>query len=635
MPDRPEQEAEARLGGEYVKWATSTGAMLTRHRFDGTISYVSGASRTIVGWDPEELVGKKLRDYLHAEDARVIVKELGKSPPENQTATVTCRLLRKDGTYGWVEATGGVTVGEDGASPEIITIFHDVSGRGNIDNQVRRAQEVLRSIFERIPMVIAILDREGTLQYINRYCEALFGWSLKELQAPGAWERMYKDPEPREQAQQWAKEPAPGVVELRTRTKSGGSVAMRWIGTKLGDGGSVGIGIDISGRLAAEEALRESEAHARALNDQLLEADRRKNEFLAILAHELRNPLAPIMNNIDALLRRQNGDAETTRLHELIREKAKHLIRLIDDLLDVSRITNGVIHLEHTICDIGEVLRQAVTTSQPLFERGRQRLVMDNGPHPVRVRGDSVRLVQVFSNLLGNAAKFTPAGGDIAVSVTASGDFIDVRIRDAGKGIAPEALPHVFDLFFQTPHPHGAMGIGLFLARTIVELHGGTIEAQSEGEGSGAEFIVRLPRLAAEDAGAEASECLAPPKETAGNGRCRRVLVVDDDPAVADGFALLLESMGQEVQVVHDGLAAVDATTRFDPEIVFIDLSMPGLDGYETARRIRSLPASETRRLVALTGFGRANVELQLREAGFDQYLAKPAQPEDLERLLA
>lgn len=634
MSDLAEQEGHARVEDEYLDWAACTGAMLTRHRFDGIIRYATGATRAILGWEPEELVGRKLREFLHADDARVIIREFGKTPPQQQTATVTFRLLRKDGTHVWVEATGGVTRAKDGESPEIVAVLRDVSQRGSIDNQVRRAHEVLRSIFERIPLVITILDRDGKLQYINRYSETLFGWSLQELQAPNAWEMMYDDSQIRERAQQWAKELPPGVVDLWTRTKSGKTVAMRWVGVKLADGGTVGIGIDISARLAAEEALQESERHARALNERLLEADRRKNEFLAILAHELRNPLAPILNTVDAILRRQSGDAETTRLHELIREKAQHLVRLIDDLLDVSRITNGIIRLEHSICDIGELLRQSITTSQPLLEQGRHRLIVDNEPHPARVRGDVVRLVQVFSNLIGNAAKFTPAGGDIAVSVTSAGDFVDVRIRDAGKGIAPEALPCVFDLFFHTQQPHGAMGIGLFLARTIVELHGGTIEARSEGEGKGAEFVVRLPRLTAEDAGAKASE-LPPPKETPGNGRCRRVLVVDDDPAVADGFALLLESMGQEVRVVHDGLAAVEATTRFDPEIVFIDLSMPGLDGYETARRIRSLPACETRRLVALTGFGRANVEPRLREAGFDQYLAKPAQPGDLERLLA
>jgi PAS domain S-box-containing protein len=630
MADLPDLYVDPALDAEYRRWAACTGSMITRHRLDGTFVYASAASEAVLGWKPEEIVGKKLGALLHADDARMMVSELGKVPSHPHPVTVTFRLLRKDGIYIWVEATAGVTSAEEGRPPEIITILRDVSDRATIDNQVRRAQEILPSLFDRLPVAIVIMDKEGQIQYANRHCEALFGWSLQELREPDVWHLMYTEPEPRVQVETWAKEPASEIVEVRTQTKSGGAVVVRWAGVKLADGSSIGIGIDISERRASEEALRASEARARSLNEQLLETDRRKDEFLAILAHELRNPLAPIANTIEALIRRGTSDPAIAQARELIREKTQHLVRLVDDLLDVSRISNGVIQHSIATCDIADVLRQAVTTSEPLLTRAGHRFTIDPGTRPVFLRGDAVRLVQVFSNLLNNAAKFTPPGGTIDVSVESTGGFVTVRVRDNGQGIAAEDLPHIFDLFYQARRPHGAMGIGLSLVRSIVELHGGSVEARSQGPDRGSELIVRLPALV--DAIAEASAPVRAAEAAAVPIR-RRVLVVDDDLAVAEGFSMLLDSMGQDVHVVHDGLAAIDATLRFDPAIVFIDLGMPGIDGYETARRIRALPGSETRRLVALTGFGRATVESRMRDAGFDQYLAKPAQPGELERL--
>jgi len=634
MADLPEVYADSTLDAEYRRWAACTGAMLTRHRLDGTFVYASAATKAVLGWEVEELVGKKLGEILHPDDARMMVSEFGELPAHSRPATVTFRLLRKDGTYVWVEAIAGVTPAEESRAAEIITILRDVSDRATIDNQVRRTQETLPSLFDRLPVVIVMLDANGQVFYANRLCETLFGWSLQELRDPDVWRRMYDDPESRGRVEVWAKEPSSEVVEVRTRTKNGRSVVVRWAGVKLGDGSSIGIGIDITARRETEEALHASEARSRELNEQLLETDRRKDEFLAILAHELRNPLAPIANTIEALVRRGTSDPEIARARELIREKTNHLVRLVDDLLDVSRITNGIIQLEIATCDLGEVLRQAVTTSEPLIARASHRLATDFGVRPTRLRGDVVRLVQVFSNLLNNAANFTPPSGQISVSVEHSAGVATVRVRDSGRGIAEQDLPHVFDLFYQAQQPHGAMGIGLSLVRSIVELHGGSVEARSGGPGKGSEFIVRLPALAGQEPETD-TPVSAQGDESRSIPLRRRILVVDDDLAVADGFAMLLESMGQEVHVVHDGVSAVDATVRFDPSIVFIDLNMPGIDGYETARRIRALPGSEGRRLIALTGFGRATVGSRMQEAGFDQYLSKPAQPEDLERLFA
>lgn len=627
----PDLYTDPRLDAEYRRWAACTGSMLTRHRLDGTFVYCSAASKAVLGWEPEEVVGKKLGTLLHPDDSQMMVSEFGKVPAHPRPVTVTFRLLRKDGSYVWVEATAGVIADADEHRPEIITILRDVSDRASIDNQVRRAQEILPSLFDRLPVVIVFLDKSGRVDYVNRYCETLFGWSLRELQQPDIWAKMYADSERRARVQSWVKNPVEEIVDVRTLTKDGSSVVIRWAGVKLSDGSGIGIGVDITNQLGIEVALRESEARARALNEELVAADRKKDEFLAMLAHELRNPLAPIANAIEALIRKGTVDPAVARARGLIQEKVHHLLRLVDDLLDVSRISQGIIRLDIDTCEIGDVLAKAVTTSQPLLDRGNHRVSFRLGDAPVRLRGDTVRLVQVFSNLLNNAAKFTPPGGEISVSVSQSAGFMTVSVRDNGRGIAAEDLPRVFELFYQADKPHGTMGIGLSLVRSIVELHGGSVEARSEGIGKGSVFIVRLPTLvrqhrddtAREKAGTPAPAVLLP----------HRVLVVDDDLAVADGFAMLLESMGQDVHVVHDGLSAVDATIRLDPTIVFVDLAMPGIDGYETARRIRALPGSQGRRLIALTGYGLATVESKIREAGFDQYLAKPAQPEDLERI--
>jgi len=629
----PDYYVDSHLDSEYRKWAACTGSMLTRHRLDGTFVYCSAASEAVLGWAPGEIVGKKLGELLHPDDARMMVSEFGQTPADPRPRTVTFRLLRKDGTYVWVEATAGVVTEETSGRLEIITILREVSDRPSIDNQLRRAEEILPSLFDRLPVVIVFLDKEGRVQYANNYCENLFGWCVHELSEPDIWQQMYSDSGHRERVQRWAKEPGSEIVDVRTLTKSGKTVVIRWVGVKLADGSSIGIGVDITERSAIEDALRESEARSRGLNEQLLTADRKKDEFLAMLAHELRNPLAPIANAIEALIRKSTDDPDVDRARRLIREKVHHLRRLVDDLLDVSRISQGVIRLDVETCEIDEVLRQAVTMSQPLLDRAGHRLQLDRSAAATRVRGDSVRLVQVFSNLLNNAAKFTPPAGDIAVSVSESGGLVTVRIRDSGIGISQEDLPRVFDLFFQA-HAHGAAGIGLSLVRSIVEMHGGSVEARSDGAGRGSEFIVRLPTTLTPVNGTDASPDVGGLQERAAPRR-HRVLVVDDDLAVADGLAMLLESMDQEVHVVHDGNSAVDATVRIDPSIVFIDLSMPNVDGYETARRIRTLPGSERRYLVALTGYGLATVESRIRDAGFDRYLAKPAQPEDLERIFA
>jgi PAS domain S-box-containing protein len=614
--------------------------MVSRHGPDGTILFVSPSSQKILGYAPGELLGRRLRELLHRDTASMLIATQGRIPDHDKPVTELLRLRRKDGTYAWLETTGFRIDVAGEPSPQIISLSRDVSERKEVeerlraaDASVKRSEEVLSTVVHDAPFAISYLDPKGRVLYVNRYCEELLGYSRDDFSNRDALAEAYPDPAYRQSIRESAMNPAPGPRDVRIRTKDGRELEISWWGVRLSDGSSIGMGIDITKRKAAEAKAREMEEQTRRLNEELLDAHRRKDEFLAVLAHELRNPLAPIVNAVDAVSRGPASEPAVARALALVGEKARHLVRLVDDLLDVSRITRGVIHIQQEPVDLADVIRQAVTTSRPLFEERAHRFSIHLDGGRLRVRGDVVRLVQVLANLLNNAAKFTAPGGTIRLAAQTDGDCVTIRVRDDGAGIPAEDLPRVFDLFFQTHRPGGAMGIGLALVRSIVELHGGTVEARSDGPGAGSEFVVRLPRIDEEQG--TVGESPADADSASPSLPAHRILVVDDDRAVAEGLAMLLDSLGQQVVVVHDGASALDIVARFDPDLVFIDLSMPGMDGYETARRMRALPGAATRRVIALSGYGFATVESRLREAGFDHYLAKPAAVDELEGVLS
>lgn len=373
---------------------------------------------------------------------------------------------------------------------------------------------------------------------------------------------------------------------------------------------------DLAGRaaIALDNAL---------LVRRIQDADHRKDEFLAMLAHELRNPLAPIRTGLD-LLAMAGADAEVVAP---MRRQVVHLAHLVDDLLDVARITRGTIDLRMQEADVKKIVSGAVETSRPVVEARGHELSVAVPPEPLRVSGDPVRLTQVLTNLINNAAKYTPDGGSICVAAEAEGNEVVVRVCDTGAGISREMLSRVFDLFVQADRSldraQGGLGIGLTLVRRLVEMHEGTVQAFSEGLGMGSEFVVRLPALvgrpAAEPAPEPAEEPAGEP-ETAG----RRVLVVDDNADAAATLAMLLRISGHEVKVAHDGHAALEAARTFRPEVVLLDIGLPGLDGYEVARRLRSRPETAHSLLVAVSGYGQEDDKRRSREAGFDQHLVKP-----------
>ncbi|WP_424362485.1 ATP-binding protein [Methylocystis parvus] len=366
------------------------------------------------------------------------------------------------------------------------------------------------------------------------------------------------------------------------------------------------------------------------MESALREADRRKDEFLATLAHELRNPLAPIRTGL-MVMRRNPENAH--RVQEMMERQVDHIVRLVDDLLEVSRIRSGKIELKVKRVDLTDVLRQAVETSQQFFDASRVALAVTAPDAPLIVQGDPVRLTQIVANLLNNAAKYTPAGGRAEIEAHRIGDEAVLTVSDNGLGIPIDMQPHVFDLFAQVDQTlgraQGGLGIGLSLVRNLVELHGGAVEVESEGPGEGSRFTLRLP-LAAEVPAAFDAEA-----RPAAARLANRVLIVDDNKDAAESLALLLRAQGAQTRVAYSGDAGIEVARDFMPELVFLDLGMREINGYETARRIRAMPGCRETTLVALTGWGGWQTRERAKAAGFDLHMVKPASVEDIERALA
>lgn len=387
--------------------------------------------------------------------------------------------------------------------------------------------------------------------------------------------------------------------------------------TRVGGEGSVRVALlftDITERVQADAELRR-------LADDLAAADRRKSEFLATLAHELRNPLAPIRSGLQ-VLRISGGDAQASaRVHDIMERQLTHLVALVDDLLDVARITHGQIELKRVDIDLAEVIAGAVETSRVLIDAEQHRLTVALPDQPLPLFADPTRLRQVISNLLNNAAKYTPRGGNIVLGARREGDAVVITVADDGIGIAPAAIGDVFGMFNQVGRDRhrarGGLGIGLSLVRSLAELHGGKVSAASPGAGQGSVFTVHLPLANAHPAPAPATPSTPPPASGL------RVLVVDDNQDAAATLAELLGLVGHTVRVANSGSQALVQAADFGPQVIFLDIGMPGMNGYQTARALRAEP-DDGMLLVALTGWGGDDDRARTREAGFDHHLTKP-----------
>jgi CheY-like chemotaxis protein len=385
--------------------------------------------------------------------------------------------------------------------------------------------------------------------------------------------------------------------------------------------------------LIREVAARTSIACERARAEAALrEADRQKDDFLAMLAHELRNPLAAISNASELMMRIGAGGDRADALSALLKRQSRQLTRLVDDLLDLSRISRGRVTLEEKPVEMGELVQQAVETIQNFVQEKAHRLVVAKPAHALYVCGDKTRLVQAVSNVIHNAAKYTDKGGEIFLEVSDSEKEVGIKVRDNGAGISAEILPSLFGLFVQSERTldrsQGGLGIGLSVVKRLIEMHHGSVQAFSKGVGQGSTFTIRLPRIPAPQ---------AKPDDTGLQSRLRprHILIVDDNSDAADTLAMLLELDGHQVSTVYGAVEALEAATRLKPDMVFLDIGLPVMDGYEVARRLRSRSETAGLHLVAVTGYGQKEDRHRALESGFDDHLVKPVTPESLKSLLS
>ena len=468
---------------------------------------------------------------------------------------------------------------------------------------------------------IMVWDWHSGILAWNRGCEQLYGYSRAESMGRSSHDLLQtRFPQPFAEIEQAIEQHGIWSGELRHRTRAGLEIIVesRWQLTRIDERKLVlEANRDITERQAAQEALRR--------------ADRQKDEFLAMLAHELRNPLSPIRNAALLLNREIGANPRLGTLTAMINRQTQHLTRLLDDLLDISRIARGRIVLQSEPLEIGEIIEPAIEMVQPLMNEKLHKLRVDRPGQPLHVHGDRARLVQCLSNLLNNSAKYSAARSEIALVVAEAPDSVTLEVRDNGAGISPELLPHIFHLFVQGARPldrsQGGLGIGLSIVKRLVEMHQGTVCAASEGIGRGCTFSIRLPRIAAPDRAA--ADCVAPtaPK--------RRILVVDDNADIADSLAMLLRLEGHDVAIAYSAPGTFEAVQRMRPEAVFLDIGLPQMDGYEIARRLRADPAAKQVHLIALTGYGQEHDRERAREAGFGAHLIKPADIEAVNHILA
>jgi PAS domain S-box-containing protein len=567
---------------------------------------------------------------IHPDD-RAKLHEAEQSALSSGVLSLTeVRIPQPDGSVRWVTGRGRVQRDEDGNPAILGGLLIDITARKRAEEAVRERELVYRTIGESISYGVWVSDAEGRMTYASDSFLQLTGLTQEECSGYGLSRVLHPDELDATLAawQQCVATGAPWYRELRVRGKDGQYHAILARGLPVRDE---------TGRITAWAGLQLDIGRLKRTEEALLDADRRKDEFLAILAHELRNPLAPIRHAARLLASNLTDDDQRQWAQSVIARQSQHMALLLDDLLDVSRITRGQLALRKTRVQLSAVVNLAVEAAEPLIKTKRHTLIVSLPPAPLELEADHLRLSQVISNLLTNAAKYTDEGGEISLRATVDADVLTLSVRDNGIGIRPEDLPNLFAMFSQVhgamDRAEGGMGIGLALARGLVELHGGRIEARSEGPGRGSEFVVRLTCRESAADGVALPDRPAAADAIPSSAR-HKVLVADDNRDGADALALLLSFEGFDVTTVYNGADALAAGARERPAAVLLDVGMPGLSGYETAQRARAEPWGQQAILIAVTGWGQEDDKRKAREAGFDHHLTKPVDPALMGELL-
>ncbi len=528
----------------------------------------------------------------------------------------------------WVRELAELEFDKHGALLGGFGTTEDITDIKSTQEALQSERAFLRQIIDAVPSMIFVKDREGRFMLSNEALALCYGTSPDSLTGltdenfnPNADEvtHFYQNDLDVIRTGQSKLIPEEKVTHADGSVHWYSTVKIPLYDTDNSCSKLLGVATDITERKHAEETLR------------LM--DRRKDEFLAMLAHELRNPLAPISNAVRLLKMQEATDPKLALSCNIIDRQVTHMTRLLDDLLDMARIMQGKIRLKIEHFELTDIVNNAIETSRPLLESRKQELIISQTMTPQWLEGDHVRLAQVLSNLLNNAAKYTGEGGKIMLSVMREGSDAVIEIKDTGIGISPDILPQIFDLFTQADHTlahsQGGLGIGLTLVRQLVEIHGGTVTAASEGIGQGSTFTVRLPALPMDSSAAESArtESVLPTSKF-------RILVVDDYADAAESLMMLLQAKGHEVEIADCGIKAIEQAQVFHPQVVLLDIGLPDLDGYEVAKRLRALPETRDATLIALTGYGQSEDHNRSQSAGFDHHLLKPLNFDELSTLL-
>ncbi len=564
--------------------------------------------------------------YIHPADRALVQVAIEKAIRQRRVFDLEHRVILADGSLGWTHSRAVPMIDDAGAITEWIGMASNVTDRKLAADAFAQQRRLYEAILTNTPDLAYIWDLDHRFIYANEGLLKMWGKSWAEAIGKNCLELGYEP---------WHAEMHGREIEQVKATKLPVRGEVPFTGT-YGRRHYDYLLVPVTGEdgeVIAVAGTTRDVTERKQLESSLVEADRRKDEFLATLAHELRNPLAPIRNAVHLIKMRDPQDETVRRARDLIDRQLQHLIRLVDDLLEVSRITHGQVNLRVEKIRLRDVLDDALEVVRPSAMARHHRLCFELPPPDLFLTGDSTRLSQVFQNLLDNAVKYTPEGGEISLTAQRHGDEVAVTVRDNGIGISPEVQARIFELFTRVhPSDHiktSGLGIGLALARQLVKLHAGRLEVRSAGAGSGSEFVATLPLDAFPVV--ETSE----PSQPAGTVvQKQRVLVVDDNRDAAESLAMILSLSGCEVAVAFNGLQALEQIRIFRPDIALMDIGMPGMDGYEVAQRIRAEPSTRDLALVALTGWGQADDKDRAASVGFDRHLTKPVDPAELDAVL-
>jgi PAS domain S-box-containing protein len=589
----------------------------------GNCLFVNDKWCALSGLTPNQAHGPGWTVALHPDDRERVFREWCAAAETGKDFSSEYRFRTPGGAVSWLQGSALALRDDAGTITGHIGTITDITDRKRAEDGRRAAEAQLYLVTDTMAAPVTRCDRDLTYRWVSKPYADWLGLPVDEIVGQPIRDVLGTDAFA--SLRPYFERVLSGQVVRYEEQVSYPGVGPRWIHavyspTFDSEGvpdGWVAVVLDIDDRKRAEEALKE--------------ADRLKDEYVAMLAHELRNPLAPIRNALHIM--KQPGVGETTihQVREMAERQVLHMARLLEDLLDVSRISRGRIDLRREAVDVTAVIARTVEAVRPLTQERRHEITITHPALPLRIDADPARLEQILTNLLNNAAKYTDPGGHIWLTAERKGTEVVLHVRDTGIGIAPGMLPKIFDLFVQAERrvdrAQGGVGIGLTLVKRLVEMHGGSVQALSAGLGRGSEFIVRLPAVAEAADGQEvgksdAEEASAPPQ--------RRILVVDDNRDAADSLALLLRLAGQDVRLAYDGPSALAEAREFRAELVFLDIGMPGMDGYEVAKRLRQQAGSEDAVLVAITGWGQSEDRRRAEDAGFDGHLVKPAKPETL-----